>query len=188
MPSTALNLHGVSTLIADSDAFMASLLARMIRGFGMGGPEIVDTMAKAREHLQRKVPDLVIVEATLSDGAGFELVSWIRHQAATPLRFVPVIMMSSSPRAKSVTAARDAGANFVMRKPVSPAALLDRIAWIARSERPYIQTDSFIGPDRRFEARDPPDGALKRPEDENAEQPAQAPEHARSALVKGFAK
>src|SRR5690242_18952534 len=108
MPSTALNLHGVSTLIADSDAFMASLLARMIRGFGMGGPEIVDTMAKAREHLQRKVPDLVIVEATLSDGAGFELVSWTRHQAATPLRFVPVIMMSSSPRAKSVTAARDA--------------------------------------------------------------------------------
>lgn len=187
MSGVRLNLRDVKTLIVDRDHFTASLVAQMIRGFGMDAPTIVGTAAAARDYLKSAVPDLILIEAILPDEPSRDLIAWIRHAMPEPLRFVPIIVLSGYTQLSAVRGARDAGAHFVLKKPVSPKALFDRIAWVARSERPFLETESFAGPDRRFAAKDPPDGAYKRPGDDEKSSTAKSAAPVRSALGKGFA-
>ena len=187
MSGPRLNLRDVKTLIVDRDYFTASLVAQMVRGFGMDAPTIVGTAAAAREHLKTDTPDLILIEAILPDGPSNELIARIRQHTPEPLRFVPIIVLSGYTQLSAVRAARDAGAHFVIKKPVSPKALFDRIAWVARSERPFLETEGFAGPDRRFDKKEPPDGAYKRPGDEEQDRTAQSPVPTQSALGKGFA-
>lgn len=168
MTHVRLNLRGVTSLIVDRDHFTRSLVAQMIRGFGMEGPTLVDSAAAAKEHLRHSCVDLCIMEAVLPDAASPELISWIRRQNKPPLCFIPIIVLSGYTQLRMVNAARDAGANFVVRKPVSPQGLFDRIAWVARADRPFIETGTYMGPDRRFLSIDPPDNARKRSGDDCA--------------------
>jgi CheY-like chemotaxis protein len=93
------------------------------------------------------------------------LISWIWRPEMGAVRFIPVIVMSGYTQLRVVAAARDAGANTVLRKPLSPQALFDRIMWVARVPRPFIDAGSYVGPDRRFKRDDPPDGLYKRGDD-----------------------
>ena len=55
------------------------------------------------------------------------------------MRFVPIVVLSSYTQHKHVTQARDAGANLVLTKPVSPQVLFDHIALVAKAPRPFIE-------------------------------------------------
>jgi DNA-binding response OmpR family regulator len=65
-------------------------------------------------------------------------------------------------RSEDAGRARDAGANFVLTKPIAPNLLLQRIMWIGRDARPFVELESYVGPDRRFSLDGPPDGAPDR--------------------------
>ena len=82
---------------------------------------------------------------------------------------MPILVLSSYTQRHYVAAARDAGANLVARKPISPRALYDRITWVAHTDRPFVETETFFGPDRRFKDLDPPDGIYKRESDPPSE-------------------
>jgi DNA-binding response OmpR family regulator len=160
-----LNLRNVTTLLVDRDHFTRGLVAQMLRGFGMDSPTVCETGAQAKHHLLHHYADLCIIEAALTDMASADLIRWIRRQEKGPFRFVPIIVMSGYTQLRLVSAARDAGANLVVKKPVSPQNLFDRISWVARTVRPYIETGDFIGPDRRFRDIAPPDGVHRRETD-----------------------
>ncbi len=127
-----------------------------------------ETGGHAKHHLMHHYADLVVVEAAMPDMPSADLIRWIRRQEKSPFRFVPIIVLSSYTQLRQVSAARDAGANLVVKKPVSPAALYDRITWVARSTRPFIEAGDYIGPDRRFREIAPPDGVMKRETDTGA--------------------
>src|SRR6201991_2251792 len=161
-----LNLKGVTTLLIDSDLFTRGLVANMLRGFGMDSPTVGETGRQAQHHLEHHYADLVIMEGGMPDMTAADLIRWIRKQEKSPFRFVPIIVMSGYTQLRLVSEARDAGANIVVKKPVSPAGLFDRITWVARVQPPFIETSDSIGPDRRFKNKSPPDGKLKRETDE----------------------
>jgi DNA-binding response OmpR family regulator len=173
MAQPRLNLKSVQTLLVDSDNFTRGLVANMFRGFGMDSPIVGETGAQAKHHLAHHYADLVVLEAALPDMESAELIRWIRRQDKSPFRFVPIIVLSGYTQLRLVSHARDAGANLVVKKPVSPAALFDRICWVAKTVRPFIETADFIGPDRRFKDIPPLDGEWKRetdPQNADAEQ------------------
>jgi DNA-binding response OmpR family regulator len=161
-----LNLRNVTTLLVDSDHFTRGLVAKMLRGFGMDQPTLGDTGAQAKHHLSHNYADLIIMEAGLPDMECAEVIRWLRRQEQSPFRFAPIIVMSGYTQVGLVAAARDAGANLVVKKPLSPAGLFDRINWIARTARPFVEVGDYIGPDRRFRNNIPPDGKLKRETDQ----------------------
>jgi CheY-like chemotaxis protein len=165
MAQTRLNLSGVSTLIVDSEQFTRGLVARMLRGFGMDPATQVANGEGAKQHLKHNVSDLILIDATLPDMPSADLIRWIRRQDKSPIRFVPIIVLTGYTQLRLITAARDAGASNVVKKPVSPQALFDRITWVARVSRPFIEAGDYIGPDRRFRQIDPPDGQYKRDTD-----------------------
>ena len=89
----------------------------------------------------------------------------------TPTAFVPVILTSAHISARDVARARDCGANIIVIKPLSPANLLQRITWVAREQRIFVETASYVGPDRRVRNLGPPEGLKgRRAEDVPAEQ------------------
>jgi CheY-like chemotaxis protein len=182
--STRLNLRNVTSVIVDSDHFTRNLVVQMLRGFGMDHFSVLNTGAEAMKHLDHQCPDLCIVEAMLPDMTSGELVGWMRRLPG-PIRFVPTIVLTGYTQMKMVSAARDGGANIVAKKPVSPKLLFDRILWLARAPRPFIEAGDYVGPDRRFQDIEPPDGAYKRDSDAGARPQAQPNKTGLSALTQG---
>ena len=170
MGSTRINLNGVSCLLADSEHYTRDLVAQMLRGFGLNQPILADTGKEAKEIFKHQCPELFITEAVLPDMSSADLIRWIRRLNG-PIRFVPTIVLTGYTQLKTVANVRDGGANIVVKKPVSPNALFERMLWIARVARPFVETGDYIGPDRRFRAIDPPDGSFKRDTDDPALKP-----------------
>jgi DNA-binding response OmpR family regulator len=165
MSQACINLSGMTTLLADSDHFTRGITSQIMRGFGAEPCMLVDTGEEATQCLLRDRYDLCIVEAKLPDMFCGELIRWVRRLKDGPVRFLPILVLSSYTQLRYVAAARDAGANLVARKPISPQFLFDRITWIACAHRPYIEAGQYIGPDRRFKEVVPPDGIYKRETD-----------------------
>jgi CheY-like chemotaxis protein len=166
MAQARINLRNVTTLLLDSDPFTRGLISQMLRGFGMDFPTACETGAQAKHHLTHHYADLVIIEGAMSDMLGAELIRWIRRQEKSPFRFVPIVVMSGYTQLRLISDLRDAGANLVVKKPLSPSALFDRITWLARNARPFIEAGDFIGPDRRWREVEPADGMRKRESDQ----------------------
>ena len=99
--------------------------------------------------------DLLVVDCEMPGMDGFELVQWLRR-SGPPNAFVPVIMTAAHIRRSMVNKARNCGANYIVTKPFSASSLLERIVWVARDNRPFLEVGEYFGPDRRFRAGDPP--------------------------------
>jgi CheY-like chemotaxis protein len=193
MAHVRLNLKGVTSLLLDSHHFSRGLITSLLRGFGMDAPVTCENGAEAMAYLKSNYVDLCIVESLLPDMTGAELINWIRRPEMDQTRFVPIIVLTSYTQVRQVAAARDAGANLILRKPVSPQSLFDRITWVARVTRPFIDAGTYAGPDRRFRSIDPPDGAYKRANDTHEGTETAAPSQPRvvnklaAAVSKGTA-
>jgi len=176
MAQPRLNLSKISVLVVDRNSYSRALISQALRGFGIQHILTCDSGAAAQSYLLESAIDLCLIEAELSDMTGPDLIRAIRRLPKEPQRFVPIIMLSGYTQFRMLSMARDAGANLVLKKPVSPQALFDRIGWLGRTKRAYIETANYIGPDRRFRDVDPPDGAYKRvndtQEDVSPNQPA----------------
>ena len=164
MSAAKMNLGGVTALIVDDDKYGVTVLVQMLRGMGLDETTVVETGAEAKRVLTNHLFDLCIVEGELPDMKGSEVIQWIRHLDSAA-RFTPIIVLTGYSRASSVAAARDAGAHIVIRKPASPQILYDRIAWAARSPRPFVDAPVYAGPDRRFRSLGPPGGEGRRATD-----------------------
>ncbi|HEY0105061.1 MAG TPA: response regulator [Rhizomicrobium sp.] len=168
MAQPRLNLKNVTTLLVDSDPFTRGLVAHMLRGFGMDSPTQCETGSQARHYLENHYADLCIFEAAQPDMPGTELIKWVRRQENSPFRFVPIIVMSGYTQLRLISTARDSGANIVIKKPISPQNIFDRIMWAARTTRPFLDAGEYVGPDRRFKTVAPPNGQYRRQSDRAA--------------------
>jgi CheY-like chemotaxis protein len=163
MTAAKMKLTGVTGLIVDNDRFGVTVLTQMLRGMGLDAVTVVETGAAAQALFENHVYDLCLCEAELPDMTGADLVRWIRRQR-TQSRYTPLLVLTGYSNLSTVTALRDSGAHLVMRKPVSPQILFDHIAWAAKPPRPFIETDEYVGPDRRFKSLGPPGGGEGRRE------------------------
>lgn len=168
MTKERMNLDGVRALVVDSDHFGVTILVQMLHGLGMEKVKVSQTAVDAQKQLEASDYELCICEADLPDMPGPDLIKWLRR-LPTQKRFMPTLVLTGYADFRNVTAFRDAGANLVMRKPASPQALYDRIAWISESGREFVECESYIGPDRRFKSIGPPGGVPRRSTDLSTE-------------------
>ena len=68
----------------------------------------------------------------------------IRRKVDNENRTIPILLMSSDTRETAIKQARDAGANMVIAKPISPASLYDRLAWIALTPRQFVDAPTYF--------------------------------------------
>ena len=66
------------------------------------------------------------------------------------------MIISGHTQKSKVEKARDCGANFIVAKPLTPKVMIDRVIWVARENRSFIECADYLGPDRRFHSIGPP--------------------------------
>lgn len=153
--SAIINLTGAVTMVVDDSAFAADITSSALLGFGIKTRYSMRGAAEAIEVLGEAEVDLLVVDCEMPGMDGFELVHWLRR-SGPPNAFAPVIMTAAHIRRSMVDKARDCGANFVIVKPFSASSLLERIVWVARDGRPFLEVGEYFGPDRRFRDTPPP--------------------------------
>jgi DNA-binding response OmpR family regulator len=153
-----INLERVAVLALDRSVHGCKILAQILRGFGVRNVRTYTRGADAREALKNAAFDLIIADPVLEDEDGVELLRWLRRQERNVNRFAPIILVSGHSTPSAVRRSRDSGANFFVAKPLTASTLLERILWVARDKRPFVEVGDYLGPDRRFKEQGPPSG------------------------------
>lgn len=148
--SAVINLAGAVTMVVDDSTFALDLTTQSLMGFGIRTRHACQSAGEAMEILKEQNIDLLVVDCEMPGIDGFELVRWLRRSGLEPNAFVPVIMTAAHIRRPRVAEARDCGASFIITKPFSATTLLERIVWVARDSRPFLEIGDYFGPDRRF--------------------------------------
>lgn len=165
-PEPKLYMRNLSVLLVENNAQEQEIVAQILSGFKVRAISRRSTAGDAMTHIQHERADLLIVGAALPEMDGYDFTRWLRFAKAVASRTAPVILLTGHTRATDVKKARDCGASFVVAKPVTPSVLFQRIAWLARDERPFIETEAYTGPDRRFRKQGPPPGMAGRRKDD----------------------
>jgi DNA-binding response OmpR family regulator len=155
-PNSVINLSKANVLLVDDSPFALRLMAQIMMGISARKVYECQSSDEAQDLLKTVPIDLVLIHCDLPDMDGYDLVRWMRRSDIDTNAFTSAIMISGHTKAHKVTKARDCGANFIIAQPFSPATLLERIVWIARDTRSFLETDDYVGPDRRFKTIDPP--------------------------------
>lgn len=165
-PSTRINLEKATVLVLDDNGPSLDILSQVVSGFGVSQLSRAESVKEAQALVATKTFDLIISDVQIPEVDGIEFINWLRREAPETNRYVPVILVTGHTRTTDIFRTRDAGANFTVAKPITPKVLLERIFWVAREERAFIECDSYVGPDRRFKYEGPPIGMEGRRRDD----------------------
>jgi len=142
-------LQDVKVLIADDQDFLRSIMRQLLGVLGCKNVVEASTATKAWNIILTTPIDIVIVDWEMGDIDGLELVDRIRNDKNTPDRFLPIIMLTAHSEHPRIAAARDAGVNEFMTKPISAKTLFAHLTQVIERPRRFIKTDDYFGPDRR---------------------------------------
>jgi two-component system, chemotaxis family, chemotaxis protein CheY len=164
-----INFRDLMILIADPSPYLCMLVHGILRGFGANKVIEVRHSFGVLETLIGQRIDILLCDARLPPHGGLSLTRAIRRNTENENRTMPILIMSSDTREATVRNARDVGANMVVAKPMSPASLYDRLAWVAFNPRQFVDSETYFGPDRRFKIEGYPGGVGRRKGDKVAE-------------------
>jgi DNA-binding response OmpR family regulator len=156
--TTRVNLEKSAILLLDGDWMSLNILTQILSGFGARNIQKFTAADAAQRATETSAFDLIVVDPSTLGSEGYEFVKWLRRQGSRANRHTSILIITGQTQVPRVAAARDAGANFVVAKPMTPAVILDRIIWMARDKRPHVECKVYAGPDRRFKVDGPPTG------------------------------
>lgn len=181
--TAVINLTSAATMVVDDSSFGLDLTCQALLGFGIRTSYACQSAAQAMEILADQPIDLLVVDCEMPSVDGYGLVRWLRRSAQANA-MTPVIMTAAHVRRSRIAEARDCGANFLVTRPFSAVTLLERIVWVARDMRPFLEVGDYFGPDRRVRELGPPAEERRAAEIRIA---AFAAEQAAQAVIKGDA-
>lgn len=156
-----INLDRAVVLVVDNSLGL-DILSSIFLGYGLRNLHRGRTVAEAMEIVQTYPIDLIVMESLMPDEDVYDFVQTLRRADLDENRFAPVVLLSAHTAVSRVKRGRDCGANFLISKPISAKVLLERILWVAREKRQFLETDTFVGPDRRFHDLGSPEGTVGR--------------------------
>jgi CheY-like chemotaxis protein len=136
-------------VVADDNTHMRRIVRTMLRAFGAREIHEAEDGASALEAVEVYQPDMLITDIKMPIFDGIELTQMIRNPDGFSQARLPIIILSAYTEKNYVVSARDAGATEFLCKPVAASTLYTRIQNIIKNPRPFIQTASYFGPDRR---------------------------------------
>ncbi|HWA01678.1 MAG TPA: response regulator [Caulobacterales bacterium] len=148
MDDDAFDPSGLTALVVDHNHYQRGISIDQLRGMGFRRAIGAADSAEGWDLLCKSNPDVVLVE-WLDGGADLDFVRRIRNSEEAPNRAVSVFMLTSRGARADVEAARLAGVNGYLRKPISIMALQKRVRAVVLHPRPFIVTATYVGPCRR---------------------------------------
>ena len=132
-----------SILIVEDEPAIVELVSFTLKEAGWSVFAVAST-AQAWEFIQRRTPDLILLDWMLPDQSGLRLLSRIR--ADRQLQELPVIMLTAKSMEEDKIAGLDNGADDYITKPFSPRELTARIKALLRRKSPeHVQSMLTVG-------------------------------------------
>ncbi|NEX61591.1 phosphate regulon transcriptional regulator PhoB [Noviherbaspirillum galbum] len=133
-----------SILIVEDEPAIVELVSFTLKEAGWQ-PQAVGSTAEAWEQLQRRIPQLVLLDWMLPDQSGLRLLSRIRGDRQ--FQELPVIMLTAKSMEEDKIAGLDNGADDYVTKPFSPRELTARVRALLRRKSPeHAQEELNVGP------------------------------------------
>ena len=160
-PEMRINLERTAALLVNDNPQGLDILSSIVQGFGLKEQIKCASPEDARAVIKRRSVDLILVEcASAADSC--DLVRWLRREGPQTSAYTPVIILTGHASEGFVAQSRNCGASFIVAKPLTPMILLQRILWLTRDEREWVECDTYVGPDRRVRNYGPPLGMAGR--------------------------
>lgn len=131
-------IEQMNIVVVDPSRTMQTILRSMLQQMRPKRLRVHDTATAALRDMVVEPPNLLLCEWKMEHMSGYSLIKIMRHRSMAPLCAVPVIVVTGSATRSAVESALRIGAHAVLAKPLSPAALRQRMEWIARDERPLV--------------------------------------------------
>jgi two-component system chemotaxis response regulator CheY len=156
-------LAKLCVMVADRDFRTASLVQRILFSFGFRNLDITTNGESALALLRARPYDIIITEWNMTPVDGVTLIRAIRSAKDDKRipRDIPILMLTGRTDTESVAAARDAGVTEFVAKPFSAKTISNRIIQIIDNPRAFVESEDYIGPDRRRRGV-PPEGVAER--------------------------
>lgn len=136
-------------LILDDDADGRARIRDGLMALGFADVRVADDPLAALDAMRTRAVDVLVCERYLS------FVRFLRTNRKRPASHVPIVMVSFRSRQTDVHEARDAGVDEFLAKPVDAHRLFDRIVAAVDRSRPFVESEAYVGPDRRRAELDP---------------------------------
>jgi DNA-binding response OmpR family regulator len=178
---------GLTALVMDANHFERGISVDQLRTMGFGRVIGVANTMEAWDALRKTPLNILLMEWAGETGDGLDFVRRIRNTEDLPNRAANIFMLTARGSLDDVEAARRAGVDGYLRKPISALALQQRVRTVIVNPQPFVVTASYVGPCRR---RRRPDlnygGPLRRLDDVTPE--ALSPDEAELELKAGLAR
>lgn len=155
-------LDKLDVLVVDDNPHMRTLMRSVLRALGIANVQEARDGAEAFDLLARKPADVILLDYAMPGMDGFEFLERLRGERGSPAPQARVIIVTGYGDLKRVAAARDLGADEFLIKPITAKSLLDRLESVLTRPRAFVETDDFLGPDRRRRDMEPPTGQDRR--------------------------
>ncbi len=116
-------------LIVDDNEHMIEIVRAVLEAFGMRGIVGESDPKQAFDHYQAQGAMLLIVDYHLGGSNGIQFVARVRNMKDPQKARVPIVMMTSYTEHSRVIAAREAGVDAFVRKPITGRELYEKIAF-----------------------------------------------------------
>ena len=142
----------ITILIVDDNQHMRGILKELLRAAGVSDIKEASDPLEAFEYMKSSLIDLLLVDLSMPLMDGVEFTRMVRTNENSPNHFLPIIMITGHSERSRVNAARDAGVNEFLVKPVTAKGLMERLSLIVNRPRNFVKSKQYFGPDRRRRA------------------------------------
>lgn len=149
MSENSYNLERLKFLIVDDNKHMRKLVKSVLYALGVSDLVEAEDGTSAIEQLKSHSADLIICDWNMAPMDGLEFVKKVRAGGDSLDPHVPIILVTGYTEMARVVEARDSGVHEILAKPISAQSLYSRVKTIIENPRTFVDTETYIGPDRR---------------------------------------
>jgi DNA-binding response OmpR family regulator len=147
-------LAALRILVIDDNPQMRTIVGAVLTAAGLGQLCYAQDGEDGLEVMAQHEVDLAYVDYEMPKMNGLDFLSAVRS-LKTDQRYMPIIMLTGHSDRVRLNAARDRGVTEFVAKPVTPRTILTRLNAAIVRPRPFVQSQTFFGPDRRRRRRQP---------------------------------
>ncbi len=138
----SFNFAKASVLAIDANLMCLDVLHGILGGFGFRKIYRTTELEGARKLVLTQGVDLVLIDPYPYGDDAYDFMRWFRTERGGLHASSPVLIVTGHANMPLIKSTLDCGADFVVAKPFSTSALLERILWVAQHESRRVLIDA----------------------------------------------
>jgi CheY-like chemotaxis protein len=142
--SVGPTLRKSSILIVEDNIRVRNMIRTVLSEFGVARVRGAGDGIEGLSALKASPPDIIITDWEMAPMDGLTFVRRVRNAEMGVLAMVPIVMLTAYTSPTLVKSALQVGANLVVPKPIVPAQLYKRLAWLVEHPGTYQKQGARI--------------------------------------------